>query len=130
LNAHSSPSPSSGLRVLVVDDDSDVRETFAEVLTDMGCAVDTAVHGVDALSRLRNRQRPNVILLDLTMPVMDGVTFLRMQRADPRLSQIPVVVVTASAMDSLPPEVRGMKVLQKPLRFVTLLECVKELEQS
>jgi CheY-like chemotaxis protein len=82
--------------VLLVDDDDDVREVLAETLVQRGFEVNTAENGSVALDWLRQRKRPpSVVLLDLTMPVMDGQTFLRLRKSDPALSRIPVLVISA-----------------------------------
>src|SRR5688500_17713436 len=84
-------------RVLVVEDDEGIREALCDLLATEGFDVTSAVHGADALEKLRgNGEKPNVILLDLMMPVMDGWAFRAEQRRDPALAAIPVVVITAS----------------------------------
>jgi CheY-like chemotaxis protein len=112
-------------RVLVVDDDVDIRETLTLVLEDEGYAVASASNGEEALAWLRANVRPNVILLDLMMPVMDGQEFRAEQRNDPELAQIPVIVITASG--NAKDRVRSMGVagmIQKPLALDTLLTTV------
>jgi CheY-like chemotaxis protein len=87
---------SMGHRVLVVDDDADIRETVIEVLEEHGHAAIGAANGNEALAHLRaNADQPCLILLDLMMPVMDGRTFREEQLKDPALSPIPVVVISA-----------------------------------
>src|SRR5688572_21196947 len=81
--------------ILVVDDDSDIREVVHELLSDEGYQVRTARNGRDALSILQE-WRPNVILLDLMMPIMDGWTFLARQESCQTLRRIPVIVMSAS----------------------------------
>jgi CheY-like chemotaxis protein len=114
-------------RILVVDDDHDVRETLAEVAESLGYVVETAEHGVAALSRLRNGPRPDLILLDVMMPVMDGFRFRKLQRQDPRLAKIPVVLVTAAG-ESVQgdPELGGLPLLKKPLGFQELVNALRE----
>jgi len=80
--------------VLVVDDDPDVRGLLETYLELEGFDVQTATNGWDALQRLRNA-RPSVILLDLMMPVMDGVEFRRRQQEQPQIRDIPVVCLSA-----------------------------------
>ena len=63
------------MRILVVDDDRDIRESLRELLAEAGYAVAVAENGRVALERLRAGLRPGVILLDLMMPIMDGMTF-------------------------------------------------------
>jgi CheY-like chemotaxis protein len=81
--------------VLVIDDDVDIRSVMCELLTDEGYQVKTAMNGRDALATLAS-WRPDVILLDLMMPIMDGWTFLTTRLADRRLRRIPVIVMSAS----------------------------------
>jgi CheY-like chemotaxis protein len=82
--------------ILVVDDDEDVRESVAGVLADESYDVHTATDGRDALRVLRETNvRPDVILLDMMMPHMDGWEFRQVQLGDPALASIPVVVFTA-----------------------------------
>ena len=78
-------------RVLVVDDDSSIRELLSTALEDDGYEVVPATNGQDALSVVQ-RWRPDVIVLDLMMPVMDGWTFAKRLR---ELDEIPIVVLSA-----------------------------------
>lgn len=80
--------------VLVVDDDPDMRLRLRTNLSRHGFEVREACDGAEALARVREA-RPGVVLLDLTMPVMDGFTFLRELRAIPACSETPVVVLSA-----------------------------------
>lgn len=110
--------------VLVVDDDPDIREALQDILESEMYQVETAGNGQDALDRARHH-RPRVILLDLMMPVMDGAEFRRRQLADPQLSSIPVIVV--SAISALDQEARRLAItehLQKPLEIDELLAVV------
>ena len=89
----------TGIRqVLVVEDDSDIRETLELVLTSEGYDVVTAPHGAAALALL-DQLRPSAILLDMKMPVMDGWAFLVHYRQRPG-RQAPVVVVSAAQDDA------------------------------
>ena len=85
-------------RLLVVDDDANIREMLDMVLVSEGFDVITAPHGAAAL-RLIDEVRPDVILLDMKMPVMDGWEFLRQYRRRPG-AKVPVVVLTAAQDDT------------------------------
>jgi len=114
----------SGTRpsVMVIDDDHDVCEVYAEVLRDAGYDVISAHDGNRAFELLQHSvPRPGVILVDLMMPFMDGGTFLRQQSADPRLSQVPVVVMSAGRR---PADLHGVAYLQKPVSLEELLRTV------
>lgn len=83
------------MRILVVDDDNDLREILSVVLAAEGYEVRAAVDGVAALAELRRDGRPSLILLDMMMPRLDGEAFMRALRTDPGLADIPVVILTA-----------------------------------
>lgn len=84
--------------ILVVEDDFVLRSAVAELLTVDGYDVECAADGLEALIRLDSCPRkPSVILLDITMPRMDGVRFRDLQRSLPGIASIPVIAVTGSA---------------------------------
>jgi CheY-like chemotaxis protein len=109
----------SPAQVLVVDDDRAIREIVAEILEEEACQVATAPHGAAALDYLKHTPSPpNVILLDLMMPIMDGITFLEAKQAEPILKEIPVVVLSANLVKR--PEVLTLAVdafLPKPVDY-------------
>jgi CheY-like chemotaxis protein len=114
------------ISVLVVDDDDDVREALAELLLEDGFAVRTASDGREALGVLAEHGPVDVVLLDLTMPVMDGRAFLAARAQSPDIAAIPVVVLSAVA-DRV--QLEGVAVsLRKPVSadvvLSTLRECV------
>lgn len=111
--------------VLIVEDDADLREMMAQLLTLEGYSTETVANGRAALEYLRRGNRPNVILLDLMMPVMDGWEFRRRQRSDPELAQVPVVVL--SAIDpNRAADLEGAAFLKKPLDFDRLLALIRQ----
>jgi CheY-like chemotaxis protein len=110
--------------VLIVEDDADLRDMMAQLLTLEGFNAATVSNGREALEYLRNSARPDVILLDLMMPVMDGWEFRRRQQADPAMSDVPVIVL--SALDqSRAADVNADAFLKKPLDFDRLLALVR-----
>jgi CheY-like chemotaxis protein len=113
--------------ILVVDDDADLRSSLAEVLHDEGYDVSCAHDGEEALRALGGAA-PDAILLDLTMPVMDGWTFRERQRSDPRLARIPTVVISASFTDA--DSVAGLAAaafLPKPFDVERLTETLQRV---
>jgi signal transduction histidine kinase/DNA-binding response OmpR family regulator/HAMP domain-containing protein len=97
LSAALEPYKSKGAtpRALVVEDDDTTRELVRRLLVGEGWAVSAAANGREALERLRS-ERPNLILLDLLMPEMDGFEFLAKLRESPELATTPVIIVTAA----------------------------------
>ena len=83
--------------VLLVEDNLDIREIFQEVLELEGYRVITAENGEEGLKKVHYLPKPNVVLLDMMMPIMDGHDFLERVHDDPAVSKIPVVVVSANA---------------------------------
>jgi CheY-like chemotaxis protein len=82
--------------VLLVEDDAEVRTSVAEILELEGYAVETAIHGRQALDKLRAGVAPSVLLLDLMMPVMNGLELLECLRGDAALTAPPVIVLSAN----------------------------------
>src|SRR5687767_6846505 len=111
-----------GKTVLVVDDEADVREAVADGLTSRGWEVMEAANGAEALEVLRHTDhRPDVILLDIMMPVMDGWQFRSVQRHDQDLQDIPVVVFSAHELVRAAALDLGVTAfVRKPVRLDTL----------
>jgi len=84
--------------VLVIDDEGPYSRVVAEVLAKKGFRVRTAAHGPSGLFAAK-RDQPDLILLDIMMPEMDGLAVIRKIRAEPTLSQTPVVVISALAAE-------------------------------
>jgi CheY-like chemotaxis protein len=88
---------SEKIRVLLVDDYPDAREMYSEYLTFSGYDVVEAANGVEALQRAVD-ERPDIILMDLSLPVMDGWEATRRLKSDERTANIPVVALTGHAL--------------------------------
>jgi len=118
--------------LLVVDDDLDIRDALQDAFELEGYSVLVAADGLEALAHLRREgSRPQLILLDLMMPRMDGFAFREALRHDLALADIPVVV--ASADLHLESAARALGVagcLRKPLDLRELLSTVRRLSQG
>jgi len=120
-----SPSDDPGALILVVEDDDDTRAAVCEMLDEEGYRVASARNGQEAEDYLRSGPRPDCILLDLSMPVMDGWTFTsRLQQLGGR--PIPIVVATAAESYWGYP-VPGTQVMRKPLHEETLLALLRKV---
>jgi CheY-like chemotaxis protein len=119
----------AGTTVLIVENDPDVREIVGEILGARGVLMMTAANGRDALEQLAvAKVRPDLILLDLTMPVMNGWDFLEAKAADPAIATIPVIVMSA-AQDLEPARGRWVDVMRKPVRLETLYATIERHAQ-
>ena len=111
--------------ILVVDDDADLRHALQDILRDEGYLVACVDNGRQALDVLQAGARPCVILLDIKMPQMDGLTFRREQMQDPSIADIPVVFFTADSSGKGEAEGLGVTFfLKKPVDLLQLLEMV------
>jgi len=112
-------------RILVVDDDPDVRSFLAAFLELEGFEVGTAGNGVEALHQV-DRQQPDVVILDLMMPIMDGWDCCRQLRADARTCRVPVIIVSASEdHNHRLSEVGANAFIAKPFDLDSLVGCIK-----
>jgi CheY-like chemotaxis protein len=114
-------------RVLVVDDDREIRETIVEILEENGYEAIGAADGYEALAQLRDPEdRWGLVLLDLMMPNMDGPTFRAEQLRDPVLSLIPVVVVSArNDVEHAATKLQVDAHVTKPLKLAELVSIVQ-----
>jgi DNA-binding response OmpR family regulator len=111
-------------RVLVVEDDDASREMLRATLADAGFSVRVAAHGADALLLL-HREIPNLVVLGLVLPLVNGIEVLRAMRRLPHMGDVPVLVVTGSAttahdLRSFAP----VHVMRKPLELETVIATV------
>jgi two-component system, OmpR family, response regulator AdeR len=114
--------------VLIVEDDEDLAVSMSDVLEAEGYATAVASDGRKALDDLEARIRPDLILLDLTMPLMDGWSFRAEQAKRTEIASIPVVVVTADG--HAPAKAQALRAdgyLAKPVTIERLLEEVDRL---
>ena len=112
-------------RVLLIEDDADLREALGDALTGAGHTVISAVDGNDGLRQMR-AYRPDVVVLDLMMPRLDGWQFRLAQRGDPMLATTPVVVISASNSPTAE-AVDADLYLKKPLDAKTLLHAIDDV---
>ncbi len=118
------------MKVLLVDDEDDIRRIAAMSLSSVGrMEVAQANGGSEGIRRARE-DRPDVILLDMMMPGLDGLATFRALRSDPETSAIPVVFLTAKAMSAEADRLRGLGargVLIKPFDPMALPRLLREI---
>lgn len=112
--------------VLVIEDSAPVRESCRTWLQMAGHQVEAACNGQEALDLLRAADRlPDVILLDLFMPVLDGFRFRALQRDDPRLAGVPVVVISGEVVEEAAlSRLQPHSILRKPCGLQDMLDAV------
>lgn len=115
-------------RILLVEDEPDNLEVIAETLEYLGFTVKTAQNGLEGMEVLKS-YAPTLILLDLSMPKMDGWQMHRLLRDDPRMRGVPIVALTAHAMAG--DKQRALEAgfdgyLTKPISIGTFLKELKE----
>lgn len=114
------------MTILIVEDDDEIRELLAEMLGEHGYAVRTASDGQEALSRMRDSP-PNLLVLDLMMPNMDGWSVRAAMLEDPALAGVPVVVLSGAAdVRQASSGLGAVRVLTKPVKWSTFLQVVRE----
>jgi CheY-like chemotaxis protein len=111
--------------ILVVEDHELARAALGALLSTMGYDVIEAANGREAIAEIARGARPDLILLDLMMPVMDGFEFMKRQRADWRLCTIPTIVVTGvPSHDPRCLEMPVVRFLRKPYTLEQLLAAI------
>jgi CheY-like chemotaxis protein len=118
-------------RILIIDDDSDVRETIAGMLAESGCEISHACSGSEGMARIREKPPTNVVIVDLIMPQMEGIETIReIRRVD---AKVPIIAMSGgvpmSAVDYLAAAVKlgADYALRKPFRKAELLDLLKNL---
>jgi CheY-like chemotaxis protein len=124
-------------RILVVDDEPDVRNFLATCIEDAGFNVETASDGAEALEKVKN-ESPDLVTLDMVMPRVSGINFMRRLRAMGDFNHLPVIVITAHAHDDLGSEdlkefnafasgLRPRYTMEKPVTPEKLVRAISEI---
>jgi CheY-like chemotaxis protein len=119
------------MRILIIDDDDDIRGILDLVLGAQGYEVVTAADGLAGLEQLRVGGRPSLILLDMMMPRLDGEGFLRAMRSNPHTADIPVIIVTGHpAAHEKAAQLGTAGCLVKPVELAELLSTIARLNST
>ncbi|MBY0415713.1 MAG: response regulator, partial [Bdellovibrionales bacterium] len=115
-------------KILLVEDDQDIRETLIELLEGEGYEVLCAENGQIGLDKLALiKELPHLILLDLMMPIKDGFQFCLEKDADPRISHLPVVIMSADGhIRENQQRVNANAYLKKPLDIYEIINTVEK----
>ncbi|MDT8368047.1 MAG: response regulator [Longimicrobiales bacterium] len=123
VTGHLGPARGAALDVLVIDDEEDARLLLAHALSELGCSVSMAAGAREGLAIAR-RKRPDLIMLDLVMPEIDGWEMLRRMKADPELREIPVVVVSMMATNDRGRLLGAVDLITKPIEREDVLRVL------
>ena len=122
----------SRARVLVVDDEADLIRILEFGLKSMGYAVETASDGQDGLKKAREL-KPDIILLDLMLPKLDGYKVCRLLKFDERYKNIPIIILSARTQEgdqALAMEMGANRFVTKPYEFTEILSHIETLLKS
>ncbi len=117
--------PPADAGVMVIDDDHDLLGTICEVLRDAGYRVSGAANGFEAMRLLAEQPLPDLILIDLMMPIMDGYNFRRAQLADARLAAVPTIGLSAGPFDGRVQHMRLAAWMPKPVSVSALIAAIE-----
>ena len=116
--------------LLIVEDDPDARSFYEEALTERGYGVIMALHGAEGV-HLARRHRPDLILMDIRMPVMDGWQAIQYLKADPAISHIPIWGISAylsdEELESQPSWLQFDRLIPKPVDPGSLVDEIEAL---
>jgi CheY-like chemotaxis protein len=114
-------------KILVIDDSKTVRLIIKKILTPFDCVVNEATNGFTGLFAME-RMLPDLLMIDVSMPTMDGVEMLTMLKSNPQLSPIPVIMLTAATDHKVIPRITALGVdaqLKKPFTEAAAIETIR-----
>src|SRR5687768_17292082 len=111
--------------ILLVEDEAPIAQLVHTILSDLGHRVVTTVHGLEALTHFRE-VRPDLIISNVSMPVMDGKELCKQLQSDPELSSIPVLLLSATKTDVDLEECNYAALIDKPFDIELLVNTISE----
>ena len=117
--------------MLVIDDDVEIRQALTDILEDEDYTVRAAANGKEALDMVAHGPVPDVILLDVMMPVMDGWHFLSARLNHPWLVEVPIIIISAgNEAETEARKVGACQVLKKPLHLDDLIRRIEDCHRA
>lgn len=112
-------------RILIVEDDNDIRENLKDFLEIEGHSVLTATNGKEGLEALEKSPKPDLILLDLMMPIMNGFEFAEHLKANKLFHEVPIIIMSADNQCEKKVAILGIKnIIKKPFELNDLIDLV------
>ncbi len=128
ISHRTSPRTSPATLILLVEDDFVLRSSLSELLGSEGFRVESCADGREAYRRLHHAPKPDLIILDIMLPYLDGFELRALQRKSPLIANIPVVVISAHDLDPQSVEELGLAPpFRKPLDVDGLLSRIRDL---
>ncbi|MGH7905053.1 MAG: response regulator [Candidatus Binataceae bacterium] len=116
-----------GKKILIVDDEIATLEVLEFLLTDEGYQITSAIDGRQALERL-HESRPDLVILDFMMPVLDGSHVTKAMKADAKFADVPILLVSSLPEKNVRARCKGYDAfLRKPVKLPELLETISSL---
>ena len=118
-----------GVRVLVIDDSKTIRRSAENLLTKEGCDVITADDGNEAME-MAEEESPDLIIMDIMLPGVSGLDLVRTMKADDKLKDTPIIVVTTMAMAGDQEKIKAAGAdayLPKPIQVDEFIEAVRKI---
>lgn len=113
-------------KILIVEDDRDVREALSIILQLEGYEIALATNGKEALELLQDGSRPALVLTDIMMPVLTGWEFIEAMAADPKIAATPVIILSAAEKRPIPKNGKVVAFLPKPADIGVLIDLIKK----
>ena len=114
--------------ILIVDDEYDIVSTLEMILSFEGFTVSIAFHGAEALGKLANSPLPDLIISDVSMPVLDGYAFVKALKSDVKYASIPIILMSAAQLDNSRLADKSYDLfIRKPFDVDRLLNDVRKL---
>lgn len=116
-------------KILIIEDNKDISSALNDVLCDVGHEIEIASNGKDGLDHLINRNLPDLILLDFSLPIMNGLEFRKRQLEIPYLAKIPVVLMSADAyVKQRSHSAQITHFIKKPFELQELLDLIDDFK--
>jgi CheY-like chemotaxis protein len=112
--------------ILIVDDESSIADALTLLLTDEGYRVVTAADGREGLAKME-AEKPDLALVDIMMPMMDGYEMVHRVRENPELRRKPIIMMTAAPMSVDKRKLNGVPVIPKPFQLQELLKLIRRM---
>lgn len=116
-------------RILIIEDEPSIVMVLSEFLSDEGYTIDKAYDGMSGMNKFKEKELPDLVVVDLNMPVVSGRKVIEIMRSDEKLKSIPVIIMTGNVFNAVdfPDEKDYQDVLEKPFDLSILLQKIHKI---